>query len=101
MHLVRRAAAVLPLTALLTTTAATPALAHEAWFVDHPTSYPLAWSELLSPLTVVGIVAAVLVAVLWRVVARRVPSPELAVLRPLDRLVPWVPRLLGAHLGLS
>ena len=101
MSLARRAAAVTSMATVLTATTATPALAHEAWFVEHPTSYPLDWSALTSPLTVVGIVAAVVVAALWRVAAHRVPSPELAVLNPLGRLVPWVPRLLAAHLGLS
>ena len=48
-----------------------------------------------------GVLAAVVVAVLWRVAAARLPRPELVVLRPLERLVPWVPRLLGVHLGVS
>lgn len=101
MRLVRRAAAVTSTAALLTAVGATPAVAHEAWFVEHPGSYPLAWSALTSPLTVAGILAALVVAALWRLAARRVPTPELAVLHPLARLVPWVPRLLAAHLGLS
>jgi hypothetical protein len=108
VHLFRRtaavgatalAAAVAAVTAV--TAAATPATAHEAWFVEHPDRYPLDPSALLSPLTVAGVLAAVVVAVLWRAAAARLPRPELVVLRPLERLVPWVPRLLGVHLGIS
>jgi uncharacterized membrane protein YphA (DoxX/SURF4 family) len=76
-------------------------LAHEAWFVHHPESYPLDWSALVEPLTLAGVAAVVVVAVVWRLAARAVPTPELAVLRPLGRLVPWVPRLLAIHLGVS
>lgn len=101
MSLVRRAAAVTSMAALLTAAAAAPALGHQTWFVDHPDSYPLDWSALTSPLTAVAIAAAFAVAALWRVAARQVPTPEIAALRPLSRLVPWVPRLLAAHLGLS
>jgi hypothetical protein len=88
--------------ALGTTVAvAGPVSAHEAWFVEHPDGFPVDPSALLSPLTLAGMIAAVVVAVLWRVAAARLPRPELVVLRPLERLVPWVPRLLGVHLGLS
>jgi hypothetical protein len=88
--------------ALGTTVAvAGPVSAHEAWFVEHPDGFPVDPSALLSPLTLAGMIAAVVVAVLWRVAAARLPRPELVVLRPLGRLVPWVPRLLGVHLGLS
>ena len=76
-------------------------LAHEAWFVHHPEQYPLDWSALTRPLTLAGIAAVVLVALAWRYAARALPTPELAVLRPLGRLVPWVPRLLALHLGAS
>ena len=100
MHLVRPTAVVG--TALAAVVAvADPAAAHEAWFVEHPDRYPLDPSALLSPLTVAGVLAAVVVAVLWRVAAARLPRPELGALRPLERLVPWVPRLLGVHLGVS
>jgi len=43
----------------------------------------------------------VVVAVAWRVVALRLPSPELRFLRPVGRLAPYVPRLLAIHLGVS
>jgi len=76
-------------------------LAHGAWFVDQPGHYPLDWSALVRPGVVVGLVAVVLVTMIWRVEARRLPIPELAPLRPLGRLLPWVPRLLAIHLGVS
>ena len=76
-------------------------LAHEAWFVHHPEQYPLDWSALTQPLTLAGTAAVVAVAVAWRLAARAVPTPELAVLHPVGRLVPWVPRLLALHLGAS
>lgn len=47
------------------------------------------------------VVAAAVVALVWRLAARRLPTPELAPLRPLGRLAPWVPRLLAIHLGVS
>lgn len=75
--------------------------AHESWFVHHPEAFPLQWSELLRLWVVIGLVAVVVVAVLWRLAARRLPQPELPGLRPLARLIPWVPRLLAIHLGLS
>jgi hypothetical protein len=101
VHLLRRTATVGATTAAAAVAVAAPASAHEAWFVEHPERYPLDPSALLSPLTVAGVLAAVVVAVLWRVTAARLPSPELVVLRPLERLVPWVPRLLALHLGVS
>jgi len=80
--------------------ASTP-LAHETWFVRHPEDYPLDWSALERPVVLAGLVAVAGVAVCWRVVARRLPVPELQPLRPLARLIPWVPRLLALHLGVS
>jgi uncharacterized membrane protein YphA (DoxX/SURF4 family) len=73
--------------------------AHERWFVE---SRPAGdWSFFLSPLPLVLTAAVVAVAVAWRLVALRVDRPELPVLAPLGRLVPWVPRLLGIHLGVA
>lgn len=72
---------------------------HERWFVE---SRPAGdWSFFLSPLPLVLTGAVVLVAVLWRLAALRMRGPELAVLAPLARLTPWVPRLLGVHLGVA
>jgi len=76
-------------------------LAHETWFVHHADQYPLDWSALVRPSVLLGLAGAVVVTVLWRLAAQRLPVPELPQLRPLGRLVPWVPRLLGIHLGLS
>jgi uncharacterized membrane protein YphA (DoxX/SURF4 family) len=83
----------------MTATALPPA--HETWFVHHPGDYPVRWSELGRPAVVVGLALVVAVTVLWRLGARRVPPPELPQLRGLARLVPWVPRLLAIHLGVS
>jgi hypothetical protein len=73
--------------------------AHERWFVESQQAGD--WSFFLSPLPLVLTAAVVAVTVAWRVVALRVDRPELPVLRPLARLVPWVPRLLGIHLGVA
>jgi uncharacterized membrane protein YphA (DoxX/SURF4 family) len=79
---------------------ATP-LAHETWFVHHPEDYPLDWSQLARPSVVVGVAAVLAVTVAWRAVSTRVGAPELRPLAPLARLLPWVPRLLAVHLGVS
>jgi uncharacterized membrane protein YphA (DoxX/SURF4 family) len=76
-------------------------LAHETWFVHHADQYPLDWSAFFRPAVLLGIAAALVVTLAWRAAAQRLPQPELAVLSPLGRLIPWVPRLLGIHLGLS
>lgn len=72
---------------------------HEAWFTD--ARPPWDWSFALEPASLLAIVAAVLVAVLWRMAAARLPAPELPFLRPIGRLAPYVPRLLGIHAGVS
>ena len=72
---------------------------HERWFVD---SMPGGdWAFYLSwlPLTLTAVVLAV--TVVWRAVGLRLGRPELGVLAPLARLAPWVPRLLGIHLGVT
>jgi uncharacterized membrane protein YphA (DoxX/SURF4 family) len=77
-----------------------PALpTHERWFVESQQAGD--WSFFLSPLPLVLTAAVVAVALAWRAVATRVEGPELAFLRPLAGLVPWVPRLLGIHLGVA
>lgn len=72
---------------------------HEAWFTEARPPYD--WSFAFEPASLALIGAAVVVAVLWRLAARRLPSPELAPLRPLGRLGPWIPRLLAVHAGVS
>jgi hypothetical protein len=74
-------------------------LHHEAWFT--PARPPFDWSFAAQPATLVMIAGAVAAAAVWRLAARRFPSPELGVLRPLGRLSPWVPRLLAVHAGVS
>jgi uncharacterized membrane protein YphA (DoxX/SURF4 family) len=72
---------------------------HEAWFTDARPPYD--WSFVLEPASLLAIGAAVLIALLWRMAAARLPSPELPFLRPIGRLAPYVPRLLGIHAGVS
>ena len=85
-------------------TLALPAVAtllptHERWFVESRQAGD--WSFFLTPLPLLLTAAVLAVAVAWRLVALRVDRPELPFLAPLGRLVPWVPRLLGIHLGVA
>ncbi|HWJ82248.1 MAG TPA: hypothetical protein VNS55_08440 [Nocardioides sp.] len=72
---------------------------HERWFVPSHTAGD--WSFFFSPLPLVLTAAVVAVTVAWRMVALRVDHPELPFLARLGGLVPWVPRLLGIHLGVA
>ncbi|HKX24845.1 MAG TPA: hypothetical protein VJP08_00875 [Actinomycetota bacterium] len=72
---------------------------HEAWFTD--ARPPWDWSFALEPASLLAIGGAVLIALLWRMAAARLPTPELPFLRPIGRLAPYVPRLLGIHAGVS
>jgi hypothetical protein len=74
-------------------------LAHETWFTGERPPYD--WAFAAHPATLALIAAAVLAAVVWRVVGRRLRRPELPFLAPLGRLSPWVPRLLAIHAGVS
>jgi hypothetical protein len=77
-------------------------LAHEKWFVDDPGIFPADWGFFFEAPTLMLVGVAVIVALLWRLVAvRLLPIPELRSLSPLGRLCPWVPRILGVHLGVS
>ncbi|MEA2486408.1 MAG: hypothetical protein QOF16_62 [Actinomycetota bacterium] len=78
-----------------------PPSAHEKWFVPDPGRYPGHWSFFWQPATLIACGVAVAFVVGWRLVALRLPRPELEVLNRLDRLVPWIPRLLAIHLGVS
>jgi uncharacterized membrane protein YphA (DoxX/SURF4 family) len=101
-HTVLRAAAVTAaaaITLLLPVVTASPASAHERWFVDNTDGGD--WGFYFSPLPVALTLAVVTVTVAWRLVARRLPSPELAPLRPLGRITAYVPRLLAIYLGIS
>ena len=77
----------------------TPVVAHEAWFTR--VRPPFDWSFAAEPLSLILITAAILAAALWRVIGRRLPRPEIGLLRPLGRLAPYVPRLLAIHAGVS
>jgi hypothetical protein len=72
--------------------------AHERWFVD---SAPADWGFFLRPLPLAAAAAVVAVTVVWRRVGLRLGGPEIPGLRGLGRLVPWIPRLLGIHLGVT
>jgi hypothetical protein len=86
--------------ALLAT--ATPASAHEKWFVPDPAGYAADWTFLVRPVTLALVLAVVAAALVWRYVAvRLLPTPELPALGFVGRLVPYVPRLLAIHLGVS
>jgi hypothetical protein len=74
-------------------------VAHQRWFT--PERPPADWSFVAEPATLALIAAAVVLAVAWRSVGRRLPKPELPFLAPLGRLAPWVPRLLAIHAGVS
>ncbi|UNX53329.1 hypothetical protein MF406_09885 [Georgenia sp. TF02-10] len=72
--------------------------------MSDPDAYPVDLSALLRPGVLLGVTAVVLVTLIWRGLAARLPVPELRALtitRHLSTLVPWVPRLLAAHLGVS
>ncbi len=85
-------------TAAFALVTATPAAAHERWFVEET---PADWSFAARPLSLAAIAAVVLVTLAWRAAALRFRTPELPQLRPLGRLAPYIPRLLGIHLGVS
>ena len=76
-----------------------PAAAHERWFVENADGGD--WGFAFSPLPLTLVAAAVVATVVWRWVALRLPAPELRVLRPVGRLVPYIPRLLAVHLGVA
>lgn len=84
-------------TAALVGGAATPALAHEKYFLREETAAD--WGFLFHPLTLTMVLAVAVVTVLWRVVAFRLGVVELKPLAFLGRLAPWIPRLLAIHLG--
>jgi hypothetical protein len=73
--------------------------AHERWFV--PSAAGGDWGFFFTWLPLTLVAAVVAVTLLWRLVALRIDGPELPFLEPVGRLVPWVPRLLGVHLGVA
>ena len=63
---IMRAGAVLGAAGAALATAATPASAHEKWFVPEPGAYPTDWSFTWRPLTLTLILAVVAVTLVWR-----------------------------------
>ena len=101
-HRAARFASALGLAGALLVSTAVPAAAHEKWFVDRPEGFPTDWGFFFAPASLALVALAVAMAVAWRVVdVAKLPAPELAILSPLGRLAPWVPRLLGVHVGVS
>jgi hypothetical protein len=76
-------------------------LAHEKWFVDDPGAFGADWGFAFGAASLALIAAVAVVALIWHVVGGRMPRPELPFLEPVGRLAPWIPRLLGIHLGVS
>ena len=74
-------------------------LAHETWFTEQRPGY--SWDFVAHPVTLGAVLAVLIVVVVWRLVATRLPRPELPFLAPLGRFSPWIPRLLGLHAGVS
>lgn len=73
--------------------------AHTTWFTDERPAYDFGFLfEVRSLMLVTG---ALVVAIGWRWVATRLPRPELSFLSRLSGLVPWIPRILGIHAGVS
>jgi len=87
------------ITAVLAVATASPASAHERWFVENTDGGD--WSFFLSPLPLALTATMVAVTVAWRLVARWLPSLELPPLRPLGQITAYVPRLLAIYLGIS
>ena len=99
-----RPAAVAFVTGLVVLGSAGPAAAHQEWFVRDPGAYPLDVGALLRPGVLIGAAIALGLTLLWRAAAAQLPVPELSMIRPTRRLaalVPWTPRLLAVHLGVS
>ena len=76
-------------------------LAHEKWFVDDSGAVGANWDFAMSGASLALIAAVAVIALAWHLVGARLPRPELPFLEPLGRLAPWIPRLLGIHLGVS
>lgn len=101
VKMIRRCAVVVAVSGALLA-APRPAFAHEKWFVPDPGSYPTDWAFVFRPITLALILAVVAATVTWRYVAvRHLPVPELRFLTRVGDVVPYVPRLLAIHLGVS
>lgn len=76
-----------------------PTLAHALWFTEGEPPYDLAFA--VETLSLVAAGSAIVIAIVWRILARWLPRPELSFLSFLGRLGPWIPRLLAIHAGVS
>jgi hypothetical protein len=74
-------------------------LAHETWFTEQRPPYD--WGFATEPATVALVISVVAITLLWRLAAHHVAQPEIPLLRFLGGLVPWMPRLLSVHAGVS
>ncbi|WP_188552086.1 hypothetical protein [Sediminivirga luteola] len=104
LTVVRRAVVALVGGVLIAAGSVTPAVAHQQWFVADPQDYPVDGAALLRPGVLLGVVVAVVVTLLGRAAASRLPVPELSAFKParlLAVLAPWAPRILALHVGLS
>jgi hypothetical protein len=79
---------------------AAPASAHEKWFVD-ASQYETDWGFFFSAGSLIAVAVMTVIAIVWRLVFTKLPSPELPFLAPLAKLRPWIPRLIGIHLGIA
>ena len=73
--------------------------AHTTWFTDERPDYDFGF--LLETRSLALVAIAFLITFGWRWAATRLPRPELAFLSRLSNLVPWIPRILGIHAGVS
>ncbi len=78
----------------------TPLLAHAKWFVEEPSSFDQRLGFVADPVTIALLVVALAGAVVWRLISKLLPAVEVR-LPLLARLAPWVPRILGVHLGVK
>ena len=73
-------------------------LAHETWFVPDPEGFPLDWGFAGERETLLLLLAAVVISVVVRLIARRVPGVDV---HGLGRLAPWMPFAMRIHLAVS
>lgn len=71
-------------------------IAHQTWFTDGP--FPSDWSFAGETLSLALLAAALVVTLLVRLVALRLPGVDVPFLA---RLVPWMPFAVRMHLGVS
>ena len=75
-------------------------LAHVKWYVDDAGQTPVDLRLLRDALTMGLILGAVALVFGWRFAGPKL-LVRVPLLQPLRRLAPWVPRILGIHLGVA